>query len=426
MRERLVTLALALAALLVFLTLFVHAAGPPGAEESVPTSVDRSDDGLRGAFTWLTEEGVRTRALRQRFTGLAQMSDLPPRGNLLILTLPAAVPFHSDEARALDDWLRRGNTLLVLAALADRPLWARERGVLDSDLHLVTGLEVATEPAPRAPARGKRPAPPSPVQRNAAPWKPQRATLVPGRPQRYLEGVAGLAGFSDLPPPHLQVQLPRGDFPLCLAHVGTSANCGLWLLADDAGSIVLSGFGSLLSNRSLGEADNARFLANLVSASLGAGGVVLFDDEHQGLSDSYDPDKFYRDRRLYQTLGLLAAVWLVWVVGGTRLAPPAVPPAAQGEAELVRTTGAFLARVLRPAAAARRMYEHFFQRLRRTLREPTLDPSPYWEWLENHPRLKRADVAQLRSWYSDAYSDRRVPLTRLHDLIVHTEMQIAS
>jgi Domain of unknown function (DUF4350) len=354
------------------------------------------------------------------------MSDLPPRGNLLILTLPAVVPFHSDEARALDDWLRRGNTLLVLAALADRPLWARERGVLDSDLHLLTGLEVGAEPAPRAAARAKGAAPPTPVRLIAVPWKPQRATLVPSRPQRYLEGVAGLAGFSDLPPPRLRVKLPRGDFPLCLAHVGTSSDCGLWLLADDAGSILLSGFGSLLSNRSLGEADNARFLANFVSASLGAGGVVLFDDEHQGLSETYDPDKFYRDRRLYQTLGILAAVWLVWVVGGTRLAPPAAPPPAQGEADLVRTTGAFLARVLRPAAAARRMFEHFFQRLRRTLREPTLDPSPYWEWLENNPRLARADVEQLRSWYSDAYSDRRVPLTRLHNLIVRTEKQIAA
>lgn len=426
MRERLVTLALALAALLVFLALFVHVAGPAGEEESLPTSVDRGDDGLRGALSWLSEEGVRTRALRQRFTSVAQMSDLPARGNLLILTLPAAVPFHSDEARALDDWLRRGNTLLVLAALADRPLWARERGVLDSDLHLTTGLEIAAEPASRGAARGKRTAPQTPVQLIAAPSKPQRATLTPSRPQRYLEGVAELAGFSDLPPPRLGLKLPRGDFPLCLAHVGTSGDCGLWLLEDDAGSILLSGFGSLLSNRSLGEAGNARFLANLVSASLGARGVVLFDDEHQGLSDTYDPDKFYRDRRLYQTLAILAAVWLVWVVGGTRLAPPAVPPPAQGEADLVRTTGAFLARVLRPAAAARRMYEHFFQRLRRTLREPTLDPSPYWEWLENNPRLRRADVAQLRSWYSDAYSDRRVPLTRLHNLIVHTEKQITA
>jgi hypothetical protein len=427
MRERLATLVLALAALLVFLALFVHAAGPAATEESLPTSIDRRGDGLLGALTWLKEEGVPVRAVRQRFVGLAPMSDLPPRGNLLIVTLPAEVPYRADEARALDDWLREGNTLLVLAALEDRPEWARERGVLDADLHLVTGLEVAPDPVVvrRAGAKGGRVTVKTVVD-EVTPLKPRRDTLVPNRAQRYLEGVKALAGFSDFVPRHGKLKLPRGDFPLCLAHVASSGDCGLWLLADGAGSIVLSGFGSLLSNRALGEADNARLLANLARASLGKGGAVLFDDEHQGLSDSYDPSKFFGDRRLYETFAILVAVWLVWVVGGTRLSPPARPAAAQGEADLVRTTGAFLARVLRPAAAARRMFEHFFQRLRRTLREPTLDPSPYWEWLENNPRLARADVAQLRDWYSDAYSDRRVPLTRLHNLIVRTEMQIAA
>jgi hypothetical protein len=72
------------------------------------------------------------------------------------------------------------------------------------------------------------------------------------------------------------------------------------------------------------------------------------------------------------------------------------------------------------------MFEHFFLRLRRTLREPTIDPSPYWEWLESNPRLAPADVAQLREWYADAWSGRRVPLARLHNLIVRTEMQIAA
>src|SRR5215469_5749696 len=122
----------------------------------------------------------------------------------------------------------------------------------------------------------------------------------------------------------------------------------------------------------------------------------------------------------------MTAVWLAWVVGGTRLTAPAAPPPPQGEADLVRATGAFLARVLRPSAAARRMFEHFFRRLQPTLREPTLDPSAYWEWLESNPRLARADVAQLREWYTAAWSDSRVPVARLHNLIVRTEMQIAA
>jgi len=152
-QERLTTLALALAALLVFLTLFVHAEGPPGKGASPPTSVDRDQNGLRGALTWLSEEGVRTRPVRERFTILSRWRDLPTRGNLLLVTLPAAVPLRSDEAAALDRWVHQGNTLLVLAALADRPAWARDRGVLESDLHLVTGLEIESA-HPARPGRG--------------------------------------------------------------------------------------------------------------------------------------------------------------------------------------------------------------------------------------------------------------------------------
>jgi hypothetical protein len=416
-RERLTTLALAAAALLLFLTLFLHAEGPAGTGNSVPTSVDREDNGLLGALTWLNEEGVRTRAVRERFTALPRMHELPARGNLLIVTLPAAVPFRNDEALSLAAWLREGNTLLVLAALSDRPAWARDRGVLDSDLRLLTGLEITS-------VRPQRPV--SLRQATRVMLKPQRDTLVPNRTQRYLEGVRAVVGLSDYLPNRWKLEMPRDAFPLCLAHVVASGSCGLWLLPLGGGSIVLSGFGSAFTNRALGEADNARLLANLVRASVGPEGAVLFDDQHQGLSDTYDPAKFYRDRRLYLTFGIMAAVWLVWVAGGTRLAGPAAPPPAQGEADLVRVTGAFLARVLQPPAAARRMFEHFFQRLRRTLREPTGDLSPYWEWLENNPRLARTDVAQLRAWYADAWSGQRVPLVRLHNLIVKAEMLIAA
>ena len=435
MRERLTTLALALAALLVFTTLFVHVEGPPGPGASAPTSVDREANGLLGALTWLKEEGVRVRAMRERFTALSRMHDLPARGNLLVVTLPAATPFRRDEATVLDDWVGRGNTLIILAALSDRPAWARDRGTLDSDLHLLSGFELESQTGARRTqaknARGARrdtdgEAASQVAQAVRLLLKPQRDTLLPNRAQHYLADVHAVAGFSDYPPHRPKLELPRGAFPLCLAHVEPSGACGLWLMSAGSGSILLSGFSSLFANRALGEADNARLLANLVRDSVAAGGAVLFDDEHQGLSDTYDPDKFYRDRRLYLTLAILAAVWLVWVVGGTRLAAPAAPPPAQGEADLVRATGSFLARVLRPAAAARRMFEHFFLRLRRTLREPTLDPSPYWDWLENNPRLARADVAQLRAWYADAHSDTRVPLARLHNLIVRTERQIAA
>jgi hypothetical protein len=255
--------------------------------------------------------------------------------------------------------------------------------------------------------------------------EPLHSTLVANRPHPYLDGVGSAEALSDYTPQIWEIKLPRTGFVLALARQREHGEGVLWVRPLGAGTVIVSGFGSLFSNRALGLADNARLLSNIVSNSVAPGAAVLFDDEHQGLAAAYDPAKFYRDPRLYATLGVLFAVWLVWVIGGTRLRLPASRAPAPREAELVSATGTFLARVLRPAAAARRLFEHFFARLA-TRAHRAANAGPPWEWLEQHPRLALADVAQLREWYADAYSDRRVPLLRLHNLIVRTERQLAA
>jgi hypothetical protein len=445
--ERLTTLGLALAALLLFLTLFVRGGAFDNRTVPAPTSIERGDNGLLGAMSWLREEGVRTVSLRERFGSLAKRHDLAAAGNLLIVTLPAVTSFRNDEAVALDQWIRNGNTVLVLAAISDRPAWARERGVVEKDLQLLTGVELelvrtrdhsrAKPPLP-APGSGTGKGNATPTQEHDSETtseriveaaqvlaKPQRTTLVPNRPHRFLDNVHTAYAYSDYPPRTWNVRVPRDGFLLSLAHVSESGEAALWILPDGSGTVIVSGFGSVFSNRALGDVDNARLLANIVSATVAPTGAVLFDDEHQGLSATYDPAKFYRDRRLYATLGCLALIWLVWVLGGTRLRMPPPRATALREEDLVRTTGTFLARVLRPAAAARRMFELFFLRLRSSLRAAPDSTSP-WEWLEHQPQVARSDITQLREWYADAYSDRRVPLVRLHNLIVKTERQLAA
>ena len=447
MRERFTTLGLSLAALLLFLTLFVRGGAFDNRTVPAPTSIERGDNGLLGAMSWLREEGVRTVSLRERFGSLAKRHDLAPAGNLLIVTLPAVTSFRNDEAVALDQWIRNGNTVLVLAAISDRPAWARERGVVEKDLQLLTGVELELVRT-RDHSRAKAPLPPpgsgtgkgnaTPAQEHDSETtseriveaaqvlaKPQRSTLVPNRPHRFLDNVHTAYAYSDYQPRTWNVKVPRDGFLLSLAHVSESGEAALWILPDGPGTVIISGFASIFCNRALGHADNARLLANIVSATVTPAGAVLIDDEHQGLSASYDPAKFYRDRRLYATLGCLALVWLVWVLGSTKLRMPPPRAAAPREEDLVRTTGTFLARVLQPAAAARRMFEFFFLRLR-VSRRTAPDPESPWEWLEHHPRVTRSDITQLREWYADAYSDRRVPLTRLHNLIVKTERQLAA
>src|SRR5207237_2538459 len=209
------------------------------------------------------------------------------------------------------------------------------------------------------------------------------------------------------------VRLPRDGFVLVLAHQSETGEGVLWMRPAGSGTLIVSGFGSLFSNRALAGADNARLLANIVGASVRPKGAVLFDDEHQGLAAAYDPAKFYNDPRLYGTIGVPAAVWLVWVLGGTRLRVPATRRPAPREAELVRATGGVLARGLRPAAAARRMFEHFHRRLAARSHRGAQGASLPWEGLEQHPRLTRANAQQLKDWYAQAYSAPRRPFSRL-------------
>jgi hypothetical protein len=426
MRERLITLACALGSLLVFATLFFGGRGVEAERAARPTTVERHGDGLAGAMSWLRSEGVRVLSVRERFDAVARRHDLPATGNLLIVTLPVVVPYRMAEFSALDEWLRAGNSLLVLAALSDRPKWGRAGFALHTDLQRLTGLDLV--PA----AAGGHAAPDEPrdpgaelVRAMQELAQPQRGTLLPNGPHAWMRGVTSAVAWSDYPPFSWIVSVPRDGFVLSLAHTRESGADVLWVASEVInGTIIVSGFGSLFSNRSLGLADNARLLGNIVADTLGPHGAVLFDDEHQGLTAAYDPAKFYRDPRLYATLGVLTAVWLTWVLGSTRLRLPPAAPRAPREVELVRVTGGFLARVLRPAAAARRMFELFFARLGGRTRRGR-DAGPAWDWLEASPRLSAGELRQLKEWYAAAYSDRRVPLARLHNLIVQTERRLA-
>jgi len=422
MRERLITLVCALGSLLLFAALFVRGEGLDSRRVALPTTIERHGNGLAGAISWLEAEGIRTVSLRERFDTLGKRRDLPRAGNLLIVTVPVATPFRVQEAGAVGHWIRAGNTLLVLAALSDTPDWGRRGLSIHNDLQLLTGLDF--EAVSRA--KGSENAAARMIEASRELAQPQRGTLVPNRPHPYLRGVQSVVAWSDYPPQAWTVRVPRDGFVLSLAHQSETGEGVLWVRPVGSGTIIVSGFGSLFSNRALAGADNALLLASIVGATVRSDGAVLFDDEHQGLAAAYDPAKFYNDPRLFGTIGVLAAVWLIWVLGSTRLRLPATRVPAPREAELVRATGGFLARVLHPAAAARRMFEHFFRRLSaRSHRGAQGDGLP-WEWLEHHPRLARADVQQLKDWYAQAYSDQRVPLTALHNLIVRTERRLAA
>jgi len=443
MKERAFTLLCALGALALFIAMFVRREGGVDARHDIPrpTTAERRGNGYNAALVWLNAEGVRSISLRDRFNKLREVKGLPATGNLLIVTLPAAGGFNTEEFLPLDHWVRAGNTLLIVAALADTPEWAYpSSGMAVGDLNLLAGLEFETVAArerrlnkPRLPEPGKAPTP----QRGKAPAEqmdsvvpdfralavPQRATLVPNRPHVYFNRVAEVIALSDYPPQPWTVKVPYQGFVLALARQRETGEGALWTRPLGEGRIVVSAFGSIFTNRALGLADNGQLLANIIASNVKEGGAVLFDDAHQGLGAAYDPQKFYSDHRLYVTIGILIGVWLVWVLGSTRLRVPITRAVTPREAELVRAAGSFLARVLPNHAAARRLFENFFRRVNeRSQRHETGAP---WELLERHPRVAAGEIEQLKDWYAQACAAQRVPLGRLYNLLLRIDKATA-
>ena len=459
MSERASTALLAFGALLLFFVVMFggRAGGITEGGPARPTSVETAGNGYSSARQWLVREGIRVVSLRERFGALARLSPAGPEGaSLLILTLPGAGPIQTRELLPLDRWLRAGNTLLVVAALSDAPDWSEASAGADAfDLKAVTGLEFESVPQRRAriaaegdpPGRARRRAsPPGARDPDVAPEaagsaasrsgsrllaQPARSSARPVRSEGLLEGVASLVAESDFRPTPWAVRVPYDGLVLELAREDGSGEGVLWTRPLGRGRIVVAAYGGLLSNRVVGGGDNARLLANLVAASVGLRGAVLFDDGHQGLSPSYDPQQLFGDRRLHLTIALLIGLWVLWVLGSTRLRTPHYAEPAPRPADLLRAAGGFFARVLAPAAAARRLCEHFFARLQRRIDRGaggTAAPGlrePPWDWLARHPQVAAADLAQLRGWYGQACEGRRVPLERLHNLLLSLDRQVA-
>ena len=430
-QERRITLLCALGALALFAAMFLRGGAGAGAARDIarPITAERRGNGYFAALSWLDAAGVRVVSLRDRFDVLGKRTDLAPTGNLLIVTLPATAQYRTEEFVPLDHWIRAGNTLLVLAALADAPDWAfGAGGLVPADVNLLTGLSFQSVRL-RA-QRAARHAPDAPEQPRVTASEafrllrePERSVLLPNGSHAYFRNLREAVALSDYAHQPWALEVPYDGFALELAHERTSGAGVLWMRPLGAGTIIVSGYGSLFTNRALGLASNATLLANLLAVHLAPRGTVLFDDGHQGLGAAYDAQKFYRDPRLYLTAAIVAGVWLAWVLGGTRLSAPRPRVPAPREADLVQATGSLLARVVRTDAAARTLFEHL-------LTEVPLGGASErgeahaWEYLERHPRVMRIDLEQLRSWYAQAYAGQRVPLRKLHNLILRIEGQI--
>lgn len=440
MRERLITLLLALGALLAFYALWLRP--PPYLDDGEvprPTTAERRGNGYAALFEWMQRTGVDVHSLRERYTAL-ESDDLPPRGNLLILTLPGVEVFRSEEFSALDRWVRRGNTLLIAAALLDEPGWAARRSSSAVvEIESLTGIEFETEETTKqrldsTPLSERvRKADEREARREAEEESDdeeiaeeesvqveiRKLVLTATGPHPLLRDVQTLELESDYGAEQWSLRIPYDNFVLTLAH--TAAGQGaLYEQRLGEGSILLSAGGSLFTNRALGQADNARLFANIIRHRVAPDGMVWFDDLRQGLSASYDPVRFYRDPRLYKTMFILLGLWLVWVLGSTRLRAPVIARHDPSEAELVRRAGGLIARTVAPHHTAIRLFDHFFSIVARAARATAgenAQRAELWSWLERHAAIRPQELDQLKTWYADAHAERKLQLAPLQNLL---------
>jgi hypothetical protein len=449
MKDRLLTFALALAAFAVFYALLAPKPPPPQQVVTRPVTTEKGPNGYYAIHEWLRTSGVQVESLRDRFNRVDVFA--PARRDpesLLITTTPHLYPLRRSELQPLRAWIARGNTLLVLAGLSDTPEWSMGEGAdpaFMDNMQQLTGLTFSQQSSVAAPIPGGEPvereteAPAPPASDAETPSEeqstqaavdsmqkyaePQRLELKPNGAHPLLAGVNTVAALSEYPSAKWFAVVNPERGLLELAQDPASGVPVLWLLRYGEGQVLVSAYGSVFANKMLAEADNARLLANIVAASVAQGGRVLIDDAHQGLVAFYDPDAFFGDARLHATLWWLIGLWLVFVLGPRPLHAGRERWAPLDVRSFVRATGGFLARVLKPAQAAQRLFENFFNDLRRRSGLPA-NGAPVWEAIEAQSSAPAADVARLRELHARALRGGRVDLQQLQTLLARTRSNL--
>jgi hypothetical protein len=423
MKDRLLTLALALGAFAAFYVLLAPKPSMPQQQVTRPLSIEQGPNGYLGMQRWLDAEKVPVVSFRERYGHLADATPGRLTGNLLITTAPHVYPPLASEIQPLRDWIAAGNTLLVVAGLSDTPEWSMGEGLdvlFSQHMRQMTGLTFiqmeAKEPQKTQTAEQ------SAIQTLSRLGEPLRFESTPNGEHPLLAGVKSIVAVSEFPSSSWMASAERAVV-LELASNHESGVPALWLLPHGKGQIIVSAYGSIFTNKVLGEQDNARLLANITRWSLGNHGSVLIDDAHQGLVGFYDPEKFFGDSRLHRSLWWLFALWLVFVLGPRRLRAATSTWNPLDVTSFVRATGGFMARVLQPAAAGQRLFANFFNEIRGRL-GLALDGAPVWEWLHGQSKIPPADLDRMQELHTRTAQRRRIDLAELHNLIARVRAQL--
>ena len=463
MKERLITLALAAGALFLFYALFAPKPAPQDKSVALPVSTETKADGYQALWRWLNGQQIPVVSLRERYDRLNKHTTAVT-GNVLLATLPQQLPTRVDEMESLDEWIERGNTLVVMAALDDTPQWA-----LGGDesfasalqrmtrLKFSSGAEKSSSSSTASSDDSESDAADDVESSNAGSsdsgeassesagtphttsiiqqafdklLKPERSTIEPHGTHPLMDDVHIITALSEFPASRWRAKSMDSHAVLVLGTRTDSdadepdTQAVLWLKRQGAGQIIVCAFATPFNNQMLGETDNARLFANILGWSRSATGAVLFDDVHQGLVSYYDAKAFFADPRLHRTLLWIVLLWLLFVLGWQRFRPQFDEWQPVDVTTFIKVTGSFFAGSLTAASIAQRLFENFFNRIRRQL-ALSEDGQPVWEWLGAQASIANHELRDLQQLYATTQAGKRVDLMQLQNRLTSLMRHLA-
>ena len=429
MKERLVTLGLALGALALFYVLFLPKPAPQDKLPAMPTSRESGPNGYQAAWRWLKAERTPVFAFQERYDRLnAAGAQFSSAGNLLLTTLPHELPVRPGEAAQLDAWVERGNTLVVMAALDDTPLWALGDPKLLEAVGRLTRLKfdvIDDKPAAQTPAVAAKDAPHRSLHSVLSGiLQSRRSTIEPRGAHPLMEDVHAVQVVSDLPASRWRASPMDRSAVLQIGQVAGNGDAAIWLRRQGKGQIITFAVASIFNNQLIGQQDNAILLSNLIAWSVRNGGAVIFDDAHQGAVSYYDAKAFFADPRLHRSLGWIVLLWFVFVLGVQPLRTRIREWSPIDVTAFIAMSGEFFASTLTPAATGARLFYNFFNSIRGRLGMPA-DGRPVWEWLSAQAGVPLSDLSELRRLHDRIQAGRSVDLLRLQNLLSQLQGSLA-
>jgi len=416
---------------------------PSATGASLPTSTNNGRYGLLGLKRWLDKAGVANMSLQSRYNALFSDDTLTANGNLLITSSPTTVPAREQELEFLFFWLSQGNDILLLSANSDVPPWALSANINDnnnllSQLGFQLLVETTEQLSDEEHSEDHDSQGLDETQKSFAETlrelseeidglKYQETVLTPIGPHPLTTQVNKVSArrlpVAEAPTRLLGLDWPRSALVVMRDRDGQAA---LWETRNGEGRLWVSRFADLFGNITLGEQDNAQLMANIIQSSLKPGGQVIFDDMHFGVSNLYDPEAFFSDSRLHNTLWFILGFWLLYVVGyGNRFIPASRKPPQVHSVDFTYAVGGYFARRLTVQSTAMALYQHFFNEVRAHYKQP-LNGEPVWELLQSNPRVSPKAVTRLQTFYEAVARKKRINLIKLRTQLLTLRKQITS